>query len=125
MRFMYLVSSEDESAPPPRLMEELGKLAEHEYKAGTVVDMGGLLPIAMGARVRLTGGKVDVVDGPFAEAKEVVGGYAIFDFKTREEALASAVRFMDLHRDFGEGWEGVCEMRPIAADNPCEVPDPT
>src|ERR1700704_3953664 len=114
MRFMYLVRSGSSGAPPQRLMEELGKLAEREMKAGTVVDMGGLMPLAMGARVRLAGGKIDVIDGPFAEAKEVVGGYAIFDYKSREEALASAVEFMNVHKEYGEGWEGECEMRQVA-----------
>jgi hypothetical protein len=111
MRFMYLVRSASSGPPPQRLMEELGKLAEREMKAGTVVDM---MPQAMGVRVRLTGGKVDVIDGPFAEAKEVVGGYAIFDYKSREEALASAVEFMNVHKEYGEGWEGECEMRQVA-----------
>src|SRR5665213_3028532 len=97
MRFMYLVKSASSGPPPQRLMEELDKLAEREMKAGTVVDMGGLLPLAMGARVRLAGGKIDVTDGPFAESKEVVGGYAIFEYPSREEALASAVEFMNVH----------------------------
>jgi hypothetical protein len=114
MRFMYMVKSPTAGPPPQRLLEEMDKLAERETKAGTVVDMGGLLPLSMGARVRVAGGKVEVIDGPFAEAKEVVGGYAIFEFKTREEALASAVEFMNLHKEFGEGWEGECEMRQVA-----------
>jgi hypothetical protein len=100
--------------PPQRLMEEIAKLAEREIKAGAMIDTGGLMPLAVGARVRLAGGRVDVIDGPFAESKEVVGGYAIFEFKSREEALASAVEFMTLHKDYGEGWEGECEMRPMA-----------
>jgi hypothetical protein len=112
---MYLVTSCASDGPPPqRLMEEMGKLAEREMKAGTVVDMGGLMPLAMGARVRLAGGKVDVIDGPFVEAKEVVGGYAIFEYESRERAIASAVEFMNLHKEYGEGWEGVCEMRQLA-----------
>jgi len=91
----------------------MGKLAERETKAGTVVDMGGLMPLALGARVRVTAGKLDVIDGPFAEAKEVVGGWAIFEYKSKEEALASAVEFMTLHKEYGEGWEGECEMRQM------------
>ena len=113
MRFMFMVKSASTVPPAPRLLEEMGKLVDRETKRGTVVDMGGLLPLDTGARVRLSGGKLDVIDGPFAEAKEVVGGYAIFDYKNREEALASAVEFMTLHGEFGEGWEGECEMRQI------------
>jgi hypothetical protein len=117
MRFMYLVRSTSDGEPPARLLEELHKLAEREMKAGTVVDMGGLMPLDMGTRVFLTGGKVNVIDGPFAEAKEVVGGYAVFEYPTRERAVACAVEFMNAHKEFGEGWEGECEMRQIAPPN--------
>ena len=83
MRFMSMVkSSEDHrSGPPPQaLMEAMDKLGQEMTKAGVMVDMGGLLPTAMGAyRVRLSGGKLSVTDGPFSEAKEVIGGYAVFD----------------------------------------------
>lgn len=114
MRVMYFVRSNSTDFPQPKLMEEIGKLAERHRQAGNVVDLGGALtPMTDGAIVRLSGGKVHVIDGPFAEAKEVVGGYAIFQFETREQALASAVEFMNLHRDYGEGWEGECEMRPF------------
>jgi uncharacterized membrane protein len=61
-------------------------------------------------------GKINVIDMPLAEGKEVVGGYAIFEFKTREEAIQSAVEFMEVHRKFHEGWEGTCEMRPMMGD---------
>jgi hypothetical protein len=54
-----------------------------------------------------------VTDGPFAEAKEVIGGYAIMEFDTKEEAVASAVEFMTLHAEYGDGWEGECEMRQL------------
>lgn len=119
MRFMYFVRSQSTGMPAPRLMEEIGKLVERHSKDGTLVDLGGALtPMSDGAIVRLSGGKVQVIDGPFAEAKEVVGGYAIFQFATREEGLASAVEFMTLHRDYGEGWEGECEMRPFM-EAPC------
>jgi hypothetical protein len=113
MRFMYLVKAAPCGQPPQKLMEEIGKLAAREMKAGRMVDMGGLMPLAMGARVRLSGGKIHVTDGPFTESKELVGGYAIFEFKTKEEALASAVEFMTLHQEYGEGWEGECEMRQM------------
>jgi hypothetical protein len=122
MRYMYLVKTASYDPPSQRLMDEIGKIAEREMKAGRMVDMGGLLPLAMGARVRLAGGKLDVIDGPFAEAKEVIGGYAIFEFKSKEEALASAVEFMTLHKLYGEGWEGECEMRQmVAPDQGCEL----
>lgn len=112
MRFMYLVLTADDAAPPPpRLMEEMGKLSA---KAGAaMLGGGGLAPTALAARVRLKDGKLLVTDGPFTETKEVVAGYAIFEYPTREAALQSAVEFMELHRLYGEGWEGACEMRPM------------
>jgi hypothetical protein len=115
MRYMYLVSAVEDGKPPPeRLMEEMDKLAKVELAAGRMISQGGLLPSVMGsARIELRRGKVKVIDGPFAETKEVLGGYAIFEFATREEAIASAINFMELHAKYAEGWEGVCEMRPM------------
>jgi hypothetical protein len=114
MRYMYLVSCVQQSGPPPqKLMEELHKLAAREREAGRMIMDGGLMPLNMGARIELRAGKVKVMDGPFAESKEVIGGFAIFDFATREEALRSAVEFMEMHRRYAEGWEGVCEMREM------------
>ena len=77
MRFMTMVKAPEKSplGPPPKaLMEAIGKLGEEAAKAGVMVEMGGLLPTAMGARLRLSGGKLTVTDGPFSEAKEVIGG---------------------------------------------------
>jgi hypothetical protein len=100
--------------PPTALMEAVGKLAEEAKKAGVMVEMGGLLPSAAGARVRLSGGKVSVIDGPFAEAKEVVGGYAIFSLDSKEEAIEWARRLMALHQQHMPEWEGECEIRQLA-----------
>jgi hypothetical protein len=90
------------------------KLADREIKAGRMIDNGGLMPLSLGAQVRIKGGKLSVVDGPFVEAKEVIGGYAIFELKNKEEALASAREFMQLHKDLMPGWEGTCELRAFA-----------
>ena len=67
-----------------------------------------------GRVVRLQGNKHSVVDGPYTETKEVIGGYAIFEFRNKEEAVASAVEFMQLHKDLMPGWEGTCEVRAFA-----------
>jgi hypothetical protein len=116
MRFMYLVKSDQPFGPPtPELMEAMGKLAEEEIKAGRMLDNGGLMPIHMGAQVTLKDGKINVIDGPFVEAKEVVGGYAVFELRDNEEALASALKFMQLHKDHMPGWEGTCEIRAFAS----------
>jgi hypothetical protein len=67
----------------------------------------------MGARVRLSGGKLSVIDGPFAEAKEVIGGYAVFELSSKEEAIEAGKRFMDLHKEHWPGWEGETEIRQV------------
>ena len=114
MRFMYIVTSAHVASPTPDLLEAMHKLADREIKAGRMLDNGGLMPIAMGARVRVADGQLSVIDGPFVEAKEVVGGYAIFELPGKEEAVAMAVEFMQLHKDFMPGWGGTCEVRAFA-----------
>ena len=114
MRFMYLVTSNQSGPPTPKLLEAMHKLAEREIKAGRMIDSGGLTPLAMGAQVRVADGRLSVVDGPFVEAKEVIGGYAIFELPGKQEAIASAVEFMQLHKDLMPGWEGTCELREFA-----------
>src|ERR1700676_4995306 len=114
MRFMFIVKSAHTAAPTPELMEAMHKLADREIKAGRMLDNGGLMPLATGAQVRITGGKLSVVDGPFVEAKEVIGGYAIFELRDKEEAVAVAREFMQLHKDLMPEWEGTCELRAFA-----------
>src|SRR5438132_10034217 len=118
MRFMYIVTPVHKRPPTPELMEAMHKLANREIKAGRMLDSGGLMPLATGAQVRIVDGKLSVVDGPFVEAKEVIGGYAIFELPGKEEALASAKEFMQLHKDLFPGWEGTCQLRAIASDGP-------
>ncbi len=91
MRFMCFVTSAHPASPTPELIEAMHKLRDREIKAGRMLDDGGLTPLATGARVRIVKGELSVIDGPFVEAKEVVGGYAIFDLRNKEEAVALAV----------------------------------
>ena len=119
MRFMYIVTSAHPTRPTPALMEAMGKLADREIKAGRMVDSGGLMPVAMGgAQVKISDGKLSVVDGPFVETKEMIGGYAIFELRDKEEAVAMAREFMQLHLDHMPGWEGTCELRAFAPGGP-------
>jgi len=114
MRFMMIVKSAERSGFPPKpLMDAIAKLSDEAVKAGTMVGSGGLLPTALGARVQLSGGQVTVVDGPFTEAKEIVGGYAQFELTSKEEAIKGAVRFMELHKEHWPGWEGETEVRQM------------
>src|SRR6266403_1850222 len=114
MRFMMIVKHAERSGPPPReLMDAIDKLSEEAVKSGTMLGGGGLGPTATGARVRLSGGKVTVIDGPFTEAKEIIGGYAQFELKSKQEAIEGAMRFMELHRKPCLGWEGETEIRTM------------
>src|SRR5258707_15737731 len=84
-------------------MDAMTKLSEEAVKAGTMIASGGLAPTAASTRVRLSGGRVTAIDGPFTEAKEVVGGDAVFDLKSKKEAIEGALRFMELHK---KNWPG-------------------
>lgn len=111
---MTIVKSTETSAPPPQaLMDAIAKLGAEAASKGVMVEMGGLLPTAMGARVRLAGGRLTVTDGPFTEAKEVVGGYAVYAVKSKAEALEWTKRFMALHQEHWKGWEGEVELRQL------------
>ena len=114
MKFMMIVKHPEKQGPPPKpLMDAIAKLAEEESKTGTMLGGGGLGPTALGARVRLSGGQINVIDGPFTEAKEIVGGYAQFELKSKQVAVESAVRFMELHRKYWPDWEGETEVRQM------------
>jgi len=120
MRFMMLVKHPEKPvpggqpfAPPQKLVEEINKLSEKALQSGALIANGGLAPTAAGSRVRLSGGKVTVLDGPFTEVKEVVGGFAIIEYSSREEAVEGARQFMELHRQYWPGWEGETEVRQI------------
>lgn len=115
MRYMFIVKSSQTAEPPPALLEAMHKLAKREIQAGRMLDDGGLMPLATGCQVTIKRGELNVIDGPFIETKEMIGGYAIFDLPGPAEALASAREFMQLHKDFMPGWEGTCEIRAIAA----------
>jgi hypothetical protein len=123
MKFMMIVKHAENQGPPPKsLMDAIAKLAEEDTKSGTMLGSGGLTGTGQGARVRLSGGKVTVTDGPFTEAKEVIGGYAQFELKSKEEAVEGAVRFMELHKQHWPGWEGETEVRQMYGPNdfPCK-----
>jgi hypothetical protein len=118
MKFMFIVKSGHSMPPTPKLLEAMHTLANREIKAGRMLDNGGLMPLATGAQVRIVDGQLTVIDGPFVEAKEVIGGYAVFELHSKEEAVASAVEFMQLHKDHLPGWEGTCELREFAPGGP-------
>lgn len=114
MRYMMIVKhAENSGFPPKELMDAIQKISEEAIASGTMLGNGGLRPTAQGARIQLKGGKLSVIDGPFTEAKEIIGGYAQFELKSKEEAVESAVRFMELHKKYWPGWEGETEVRQM------------
>ena len=113
MRFLSIYKSVETGAPPsPEEMERMGKLIEEGMKAGYLLGVEGCLPSATGARVRLANGKVTVTDGPFTEAKEVVGGFAILQAGSKEEAVELARQFLRVAGD------GECELRLLYEAGP-------
>ena len=113
MRYMILLKgTQPAEPPPPGLMEAIMKLGEEATAAGALLDTAGLAPSIAGARVQLSGGHLSVVDGPFAEAKEFIS-YALYQVRSKEEAVEWASRFMRLHRDLWPGWEGAADVLKV------------
>ena len=116
MRFMTLIKSKEnvQIGPPPlELMQAIGRLGDEAAQAGVLSDTAGLFPTSVGARVRSEGGRISTIDGPFAQGQEVAGAHAIFAVASKEEAVAWATRFMEVHRQHWKGWEGETEVREL------------
>lgn len=118
MRFMMIVKADpsfEAGRPPnPTLFAAVGKLSEEMTKRGILLQSGGLQPSSKGARVRVSGGKMTVTDGPFAETKELIGGFAILEAPSKEEAIRLGKQFMQVHVDvLGQSYEGTLEVRPM------------
>lgn len=112
---MFIKHSESyRSEPIPQgLMDAMGEFVAEGLKSGVLKDTAGLKATSEAHRVRLSGGKLTFTDGPFTEAREVVGGYALVEVKSKAEALEVARQFMDLHRVHWPAFEGECEVRPL------------
>lgn len=114
MRFLMLVKhGENPGTPPKEFLAAMAKLGEDAAKSGTMIASGGLVPISKSTRVQLSRGQVTAIDGPYTEAKEVVGGFAMFELKSKEEAIEGAMNFMELHKKYWPGWEGETEIRQV------------
>lgn len=108
MRFLSIYKHEERTTPPTAAeMETMGKLIEEGFKAGWLLGTEGCMPSASGARVRRSSGKLSVTDGPFTEAKEVVGGFAILKANSRQEAIELTRKFLAVAGD------GECELRQL------------
>jgi hypothetical protein len=98
---------------PQALMDAMGEFVTESFKSGVLKDTAGLKPTSEAFRVRLSKGQLKLTDGPFTEAKEVVGGYALVEAASREEAEKIARQFMELHRVHWPTFEGESEVRPL------------
>ncbi|MCI0432731.1 MAG: YciI family protein [Gemmatimonadetes bacterium] len=116
-KFMTLVKgSEDHAPPPPELFAAIDQLMK---EAGDrLVGVGGLLNSRKGAKARLSNGVVTVTDGPFTESREVVGGFAIYDVASLDEAKEWTRRFLDAHIRHFPGWDCEVEIRQMMDDPP-------
>jgi hypothetical protein len=94
-------------------MEAMGKFIEKSEQEGALVDTGGLAPSKDSFRMRLAGGKLTTIDGPFTESKEVIGGWAILQAESKADIVRITTEFMELHRKHWPEFEGECEVRPI------------
>ena len=115
MRFVSTlkVSQQPDTPPPASLMEAIAALGMEATRSGALVDVAGLMPVgAGGGRVTLAGGTLTVTDGPFTESKELIS-YAVYDVRSRDEALEWATRFVRLHQEHWAGWEGEADVQQV------------
>ena len=112
MRFLSLIRITENTGQKPseRLNTEMGKLIGEMTKEGTLIRTAGLRPTKEGFRVRSRHGKLSTTDGPFTESKEVIGGYAVLEAKSKEHAIELTKRFLAVH---GDEWDLECEVRPL------------
>jgi hypothetical protein len=109
MRYLSIFKQIERKTPPTQEeMDRMGQYIEESMKSGVLIATEGCLPSALGARIRSTGGKITVTDGPFTEAKEVVGGFAILRAGSKDEAVEITKRFLAFVGDDGE-----CEIRQL------------
>ncbi|GGZ40703.1 transcriptional regulator [Streptomyces inusitatus] len=113
-RFLTMIRVDEttttEEGLSPECTERMGVLLEEITKAGVMLDTAALTPVSEGTRVTWSGGRISHTDGPFTEAKEVVGGYSIIQAENRAEAVKWARRFLEVH---DEHWTVTAEVREI------------
>jgi hypothetical protein len=116
MKFMMFIKHQEASRDlkiPKALNDAMGEFVTRCFANGSLKDTNGLQPTSNGKRIRSKGGKLETSDGPFTESKEVVGGYAIVEAKTYEEAMKVATEFMELHAIHWPEFECESEIRPM------------
>jgi hypothetical protein len=107
---MIRIDENSGQVPSEQLINDMGKLIDDMTREGKLIRTAGLRPTAEGVRVRLRKGRLSTVDGPFTETKEVIGGFAIVEAASRQEAIELTQRFLKVH---GDTWDIECEVRPF------------
>jgi hypothetical protein len=108
MKFLSVYKTAERDTPPTQEeMARMGKLVEEGFKSGKLVATEGCLPSMLGARIRQVNGQAAVTDGPFTESKEIVGGFAIINAASKQEAIEYVKEFMRIAGD------GECEIRQL------------
>jgi hypothetical protein len=111
---MLLRMSENVGQPPESLFTAMDETIKDIEKTTKIIDTNGLVPTAEAAtKIRVTGGKTTVLDGPFAESRELVGGYALVEVDTYEQAVEAASKIVQVHTDHWPTWEGEAEVRQV------------
>jgi hypothetical protein len=121
MKYMMFIKHTEDyrgKTPPAGLMQAMGEFVGGYAKSGKLLDGNGLKATHKGKKVQMRNGKLRVVDGPFTESKEIIGGYALIEAESEQEAMEICTKFMQLHRTYWPEFEGECEMRPIETGMP-------
>ena len=115
MKYLSMIRIDENSGqvPSERLQADMGRLIEEWTRDGKLVRTAGLRPTSEGFRVRSRHGEITRTDGPFTESKEVIGGYAVIQADSKEEAIELTRRFLQVH---GDEWDIECEVRPLDGD---------
>ena len=108
-----VVGRENQGEPPQAMFEAVDKLMQEGIEQGVLVAFGGLLPTASGARATLEDGTIVITDGPFAEGKEVLGGYAIYDLPDLDAVKAWTKKSLDVHAKLWPAYRGTVEIREM------------
>jgi hypothetical protein len=116
VKYLMLIKHSENNrnqAIPQALQDAMGEFVGESFKSGVLKDTAGLRPTAQGFRIRSSKNRLTATDGPFTEAKEVIGGYALVEVGSKEEAMKLAREFMELHRLHWPDFECECEVRPV------------
>lgn len=115
MKYLMFIKHKESTTvqPPPALMAAMGEFVGRMFQQGLVKDTGGLKPLSQSTVIRSNGGKLQVIDGPYSEAKEVIGGYALVEVSSHAQAMEVATEFMELHRVHWPEFECESEIRQV------------